>query len=900
MLLQSTVKLLFSQSGRPHCETCGVTFSTNISYDSHIARCKIESFVRGRDQQQYSATTMEQEQIRDLRGQGRGLCGPEHSLRGQEYGLCGQERGLYGQEHGFCGQKHGHYVKEYGHRDQEHGLCGQEYSPHGQEHGHHGQGYGLQYPAQGSAEISYTSCDAESSNRWYDTTTSMEQEQECGLYGQEHGFRTEKHGLRGQELGIRGQECGLHGHQSQEHGFRSQEHGLRGQEHGCRSQECGFRGQERGLWGQEHGSRSKERGVCGLRGQENGLPYTAQSDTEMSEYPVQNAELQGILGSMPSLEQRLLQLATGESTTTKPVMEAAPLGIIPVAVGPPSLIPVGMTNKTVRKLAKRQEAGKAPLGQGHGLHVPEHSFHGHEPGLQYPAQGNAEMSEYSVQNAEMRSVLGSTPTPEQRLLQWATGESMGTKPLTEIIPLGIIPAAMGPPPSIPVGLPEKELRKWAKREARRARFEAEAQYEKALLRAAKQQAYKARLEAQRVVESQARKATATCLKTNTQSWIDGFMAKSQSLCNADSSLQSTVDIQGAANAADVEMFGKPLSSLSERPIINYVADGTSEKGGLLLTAPLQHAVPEIEPVASTSAEGATGQVTETVTGCKRKAEAAPTPSQVKRKKVRKTKRHKRCAALEQAERDNFLGVVVVRGDPYTVLSEHQLSHVRSELVKRKNATTSSGSVEVPVFRESGLHHGRLHLSCANSYSYQWLYKEVYAITASQDKGQMNMCRLQLVSPSDVPELFRAGVIVSGPAPAVPKFVELLRGQNVGLRTGRWLLQNRTDTNRCTTMIWMIDKDSANALKAVDNKPYYGFGQLTFNVCREQIQAGDHNGTSTMSVGSRTSTATLADRSSGTLVKHRSSGNTNSKSSPTKVTISVYCICSITGIFSRIC
>jgi len=59
------------------------------------------------------------------------------------------------------------------------------------------------------------------------------------------------------------------------------------------------------------------------------------------------------------------------------------------------------------------------------------------------------------------------------------------------------------------------------------------------------------------------------------------------------------------------MLGKPLSSELEEPSIDCAEEGTSEEEGTLLAWPLGQAAAEVEPTASDSAEGATGQVTET-------------------------------------------------------------------------------------------------------------------------------------------------------------------------------------------------------------------------------------------------------------------------------------------------
>ena len=82
------------------------------------------------------------------------------------------------------------------------------------------------------------------------------------------------------------------------------------------------------------------------------------------------------------------------------------------------------------------------------------------------------------------------------------------------------------------------------------------------------------------------------------------------------------------------------------------------------------------------------------------------------------------------------------------------------------------------FNETGVRHGRLHLSCKDVSTFQWLQSSVADITLSLTDDSEETLRLQLVTPAEVPKLLRAEVYISGPPPGVPKFTKLLRDRTL--------------------------------------------------------------------------------------------------------------------------
>ena len=113
----------------------------------------------------------------------------------------------------------------------------------------------------------------------------------------------------------------------------------------------------------------------------------------------------------------------------------------------------------------------------------------------------------------------------------------------------------------------------------------------------------------------------------------------------------------------------------------------------------------------------------------------------------------------------------------------------------------------------------------------WLDKEVADITVPATNDTTDPHHLQSVTSSEVPELIRAEVFVSGPSPPVQTFIQLIQRWNAGLHTDSWLLQHLQQRDQSMRMIWNIDKESADALEAIDNRPHFMLGRVTFKVSR---------------------------------------------------------------------
>lgn len=67
-------------------------------------------------------------------------------------------------------------------------------------------------------------------------------------------------------------------------------------------------------------------------------------------------------------------------------------------------------------------------------------------------------------------------------------------------------------------------------------------------------------------------------------------------------------------------------------------------------------------------------------------------------------------------------------------------------------------MNIPLFNETGVWHGRLHLSCKDNFTFQWLQSDVANITLSSSDNAEKILHLQLVSSAEVRKLHRVKMI----------------------------------------------------------------------------------------------------------------------------------------------
>ena len=113
-----------------------------------------------------------------------------------------------------------------------------------------------------------------------------------------------------------------------------------------------------------------------------------------------------------------------------------------------------------------------------------------------------------------------------------------------------------------------------------------------------------------------------------------------------------------------------------------------------------------------------------------------------------------------------------------------------------------------------------HLSQHSPPIHKWVENAVSSLELNEDDTKF---RIQLVRPSEVPKLKRAQVYITGPPLVVPRVTRLLAGQNRGIHTERLTSRHQQDAANGQLLVWGIDKDSAAAIKAADNRLFSSLG-----------------------------------------------------------------------------
>ena len=157
-----------------------------------------------------------------------------------------------------------------------------------------------------------------------------------------------------------------------------------------------------------------------------------------------------------------------------------------------------------------------------------------------------------------------------------------------------------------------------------------------------------------------------------------------------------------------------------------------------------------------------------------------------------------------------------------MLKKTQLNYVREQLMNSLEKSTDSGTT-VPQFQESGLHHGRFHLSCANEPSYQWLKTAVADISVSSEEDETVSLRL----PKYVKCFMQRCSFRDHPWTA--ETYKTATRTECWLSLDRWLLRHPQSTDQSMFMVCSIDKGSADVLEAIADRPDFGLGRITFRV-----------------------------------------------------------------------
>jgi len=242
------------------------------------------------------------------------------------------------------------------------------------------------------------------------------------------------------------------------------------------------------------------------------------------------------------------------------------------------------------------------------------------------------------------------------------------------------------------------------------------------------------------------------------------------------------------------------------------------------------------PAPLSSVEGATGGPSGASTGRKRKTEVWPTPPQDTKKKKKAKRGTSVAASFAQAEKDDLLGIVLVRDNPYQTFTRAEMAQVKTELGRQVDAVIDAGEKLIPRFTDCGMRNSRLTLSCADRKSFEWLKTILDNLEVGEGDGRLRLC---LATPDEVPKLTRAEVfIITGDPPGVPRFLRNIQAQNPGLHTERWALKHQQQTASSQLLVFGIDPESVAALAANDYHAFFRLGRVTFKVAQTPVRSDD--------------------------------------------------------------
>ena len=110
------------------------------------------------------------------------------------------------------------------------------------------------------------------------------------------------------------------------------------------------------------------------------------------------------------------------------------------------------------------------------------------------------------------------------------------------------------------------------------------------------------------------------------------------------------------------------------------------------------------------------------------------------------------ASFAQAEKDDLLGIVLVRDNPYQTFTRAEMARVKTELGRQVDAVIDAGERLIPRFTDCGMRNSQFTFS--NRESFVWLKTTLDNLEVGEGDG---LLRLRLATPDEVPKLTRAEV-----------------------------------------------------------------------------------------------------------------------------------------------
>ena len=220
--------------------------------------------------------------------------------------------------------------------------------------------------------------------------------------------------------------------------------------------------------------------------------------------------------------------------------------------------------------------------------------------------------------------------------------------------------------------------------------------------------------------------------------------------------------------------------------------------------------------AGTETSSATPSTSGSKDSRKRPRESGDTPKQVIKKP--------RTYALAVGQDKVIL--IEFKDNPYLDLTREDSDQVRSDIINLIDEWDEDSEV-VPRFKESGLVQGKFKVTCADDTSVEWLINAVKSLKSPGGKSY-NARRA-----TDPIPLMKGAVWIPGPQPHTETQVVLkrLQKQNKSLKTERWKIYSRgsKDPQSGFYLIFGLDMESVEALRAMRFRPYYELRQIKFRI-----------------------------------------------------------------------
>ena len=151
----------------------------------------------------------------------------------------------------------------------------------------------------------------------------------------------------------------------------------------------------------------------------------------------------------------------------------------------------------------------------------------------------------------------------------------------------------------------------------------------------------------------------------------------------------------------------------------------------------------------------------------------------------------------------------------------------------------SGSVDPPRFEKAGLIQGRFKVTCANKFSLDWLIKALPKVNTMNSGTSFKIFKFE-----QLPKIIKATVYFTRKQKTAPvNLLAKIKTSNPGLHTERWVVLAKCLKPDGLLLTVGLDEDSLKVLKALDYKPYFELGRVTFVISNQSTSSKKASGQS---------------------------------------------------------